>query len=311
MAAAALTLAAGCATAVPVEKVGAFPGDPAVTVSAALNGSDLTVNLSASCGKCPGGTFKVFPADQASSPHVWGEGHYHVFLDVLPTPPGSPIPKGPGIFHVSTPSFVIHGVTSGQHHLYVELGFSDHIPYQNTVQLLAFSGGVGAPQKIAAAPTPTPVASAAAAAPTSSAQGPVAATVQLLADPTNGGKFNPARQDTWVFGSQHTGFYLRKFAWTPIVRHRMVAGTASPDDPALTAYWAHRPGPARSGRGPSSSSSCAATPRPTRSRRSSTAAGWNCGRSSATTGSTSTSPRSRRAWSATRRWLSGESRSSS
>jgi RNA-directed DNA polymerase len=54
------------------------------------------------------------------------------------------------------------------------------------------------------------------------------------------GKFNPARQDTWVFGSQHTGFYLRKFAWTPIVRHRMVAGTASPDDPALTAYWAQR-----------------------------------------------------------------------
>ncbi len=54
------------------------------------------------------------------------------------------------------------------------------------------------------------------------------------------GKFNPARQDTWVFGSQHTGFYLRKFAWTPIVRHRMVAGTASPDDPALTAYWAKR-----------------------------------------------------------------------
>jgi plastocyanin len=123
---------------------------------------------------------------------MWGEGHYHIFLDVLPTPPGSPIPKGPGIFHVSTPTFVIHGVASGQHHLYAELGFSDHIPYQNTAQLLAFTGGVGAPQKIAAAPTPTPVASAPATSPTSSAQGPVAATVQLLADPTNGGKYNPA-----------------------------------------------------------------------------------------------------------------------
>lgn len=54
------------------------------------------------------------------------------------------------------------------------------------------------------------------------------------------GKFNPARHDTWVFGSQATGFYLRKFAWTPIVRHRMVAGTASPDDPSLTDYWARR-----------------------------------------------------------------------
>lgn len=54
------------------------------------------------------------------------------------------------------------------------------------------------------------------------------------------GAFNPARRDSWVFGSRDSGFYLRKFAWTPIVRHRMVAGTASPDDPALTDYWAER-----------------------------------------------------------------------
>jgi RNA-directed DNA polymerase len=51
------------------------------------------------------------------------------------------------------------------------------------------------------------------------------------------GMFNRARRDKWVFGSRDTGFYLRKFAWTPIVRHRMVAGTASPDDPALIDYW--------------------------------------------------------------------------
>jgi RNA-directed DNA polymerase len=43
-----------------------------------------------------------------------------------------------------------------------------------------------------------------------------------------------------VFGSRETGFYLRKFAWTKIVRHRMVAGRASPDDPALTGYWQQR-----------------------------------------------------------------------
>jgi RNA-directed DNA polymerase len=52
--------------------------------------------------------------------------------------------------------------------------------------------------------------------------------------------FNPARQDRWVFGSRQSGFYLRKFAWTPIVRHRMVAGGASVDDPDLAAYWAQR-----------------------------------------------------------------------
>jgi len=54
------------------------------------------------------------------------------------------------------------------------------------------------------------------------------------------GMFNPARQDKWVFGSRNTGFYLRKFAWTKIARHRMVAGRASPDDPALTGYWDQR-----------------------------------------------------------------------
>jgi RNA-directed DNA polymerase len=54
------------------------------------------------------------------------------------------------------------------------------------------------------------------------------------------GVFNPSRQDKWVFGSRETGFYLRKFAWTKIVRHRMVAGRASPDDPALTGYWDQR-----------------------------------------------------------------------
>ena len=34
--------------------------------------------------------------------------------------------------------------------------------------------------------------------------------------------------------------YLVKFSWTDIVRHVMVTGAASPDDPALTDYWAKR-----------------------------------------------------------------------
>jgi len=54
------------------------------------------------------------------------------------------------------------------------------------------------------------------------------------------GMFNPSRRDAWVFGNRESGFYLRKFAWTPIVRHRMVPGTASPDDPALAHFWATR-----------------------------------------------------------------------
>src|SRR5438270_888375 len=40
------------------------------------------------------------------------------------------------------------------------------------------------------------------------------------------GEFNQSRRDRWVFGDRPSGRYLTKFAWIPIVRHRMVPGTA-------------------------------------------------------------------------------------
>lgn len=54
------------------------------------------------------------------------------------------------------------------------------------------------------------------------------------------GAFNRSRRDQWVFGDRDSGAYLAKFAWTGIVRHRMVKGASSPDDPALAQYWADR-----------------------------------------------------------------------
>ena len=60
------------------------------------------------------------------------------------------------------------------------------------------------------------------------------------------GRFNKFRNDRWVFGDRsivnHRGdiAHLIKLAWTGIVRHQMVKGTASPDDPALLDYWAAR-----------------------------------------------------------------------
>jgi RNA-directed DNA polymerase len=54
------------------------------------------------------------------------------------------------------------------------------------------------------------------------------------------GQFNRGRQDRWVFGDRDGGLFLQKFAWTPIVRHEMVKGAASTDDPTLTGYWAGR-----------------------------------------------------------------------
>jgi RNA-directed DNA polymerase len=54
------------------------------------------------------------------------------------------------------------------------------------------------------------------------------------------GTFNKSRRDRWVFGDRDSGAYLHKFAWTRIVRHQMVTGTASLDDPDLTEYWTSR-----------------------------------------------------------------------
>jgi RNA-directed DNA polymerase len=51
------------------------------------------------------------------------------------------------------------------------------------------------------------------------------------------GQLNPERNDQWVFGDKHTGKYLLKFSWHNIVRHTLVRGTASPDDPDLREYW--------------------------------------------------------------------------
>ena len=54
------------------------------------------------------------------------------------------------------------------------------------------------------------------------------------------GSFNRSRRDRWVFGDRSSGIYLLKHSWTKIVRHQLVPGTASPDDPTLAEYWARR-----------------------------------------------------------------------
>jgi RNA-directed DNA polymerase len=60
------------------------------------------------------------------------------------------------------------------------------------------------------------------------------------------GRFDRFRGDNWVFrnraGIDDCGNvpHLVKFGWTDIVRHQLVTGTASPDDPDLIDYWARR-----------------------------------------------------------------------
>jgi RNA-directed DNA polymerase len=48
------------------------------------------------------------------------------------------------------------------------------------------------------------------------------------------------RQDRWVFQDKDRHGTLRKFAWTKIIRHRLVPATYSPDDPTLQDYWSQR-----------------------------------------------------------------------
>jgi len=54
------------------------------------------------------------------------------------------------------------------------------------------------------------------------------------------GQMKHDSKNKWVFGDKRTGAYMLQFAWTPIVRHVMVQGGASPDDPELQMYWDER-----------------------------------------------------------------------
>jgi RNA-directed DNA polymerase len=54
------------------------------------------------------------------------------------------------------------------------------------------------------------------------------------------GRFNPARNDRWIFGDHATGVYLPKASWQEIKRHTLVKGGASTDDPDLSGYWEQR-----------------------------------------------------------------------
>ncbi len=201
----AALLAACGTTQLPNAVVGPFKGDPAVAAAVSVNNSDVTVNITSQA-------FSVVPAAAATNQHQFGEGHYHLFLDVPPTAPGEVVPMGvSGIFHTTDSPFVIHNVTTGHHVLWVELGFSDHLPYTHLgVTDAAVSGALtrvefDAGNGIVAQASPSPAASAAAspssapsAAATSSAAASTApasggsTTVMVVADPTNIGKFDPA-----------------------------------------------------------------------------------------------------------------------
>ena len=185
-------LVSGCAQALPLESVGAFSTDPQVNPTlAGVSGGDVTINLATK-------NFKVVDPASATDPHKFGEGHIHIFLDSVPTPPGEVTPKIAGkIFHTFDSVYTIHDVTTGTHFVWVELGFSDHLPYPNAAVKLTFNVGNGAANPSpeaspsaapAASPSPSP---AAAASPSASSGGAATLKIQLVTDATNGGAYKP------------------------------------------------------------------------------------------------------------------------
>ncbi len=54
------------------------------------------------------------------------------------------------------------------------------------------------------------------------------------------GKFNPERDDKWVFGDKKTGTHMLKFGWMEIQRHELIKFDYSPDNPDLKDYWDKR-----------------------------------------------------------------------
>jgi plastocyanin len=180
----------GCNEQLPLVSIPSFKGAPSVKItSLQVVGGSVTVSLATS------GRFTVVSAADAASKHLYGEGHFHLFLDKL-TPPGQAIPKGqPGVFHTTDTTFVIPDVGGGDHTLWVVLGYSDHTPYEepSARASMTFHVGAGGP---APSPLPSQVAqatpNAAPSAAASAVAGPVAAKVEVAAgDPSIGGQFKP------------------------------------------------------------------------------------------------------------------------
>ena len=198
----ALALAlAGCGgeAALPNVDINPFKSDPTLSVALqAISGQDVTIRISAT-------NFKALAPAAATDKHKYGEGHFHIFVDVLPTPPGSTVPAGvTGVYHTPDSSYTIHGLPNGPHRLFVVLGFSDHLPYQafqdsegkfhGAIAELDFTTGPGQTQVTAPEANATPSTAPSASSPASAAAG----TIKLVSDPTNGGAYDPNSKSVHV-----------------------------------------------------------------------------------------------------------------
>src|SRR6202171_6759045 len=102
---------AGCASAEALQEVGPLRTDPTVHLALqSIQGSDVTVKIVTT-------NFKAVPPGQATDPHKYGEGHFHIFLDVPLTAPGEVIPKIKGIYRTRDSVSTIPNVANARHTL--------------------------------------------------------------------------------------------------------------------------------------------------------------------------------------------------
>ena len=113
------------ASGTSAQSAAAPPARAAVAITSpaegATTGTDVTVTLRAegvTIAKADGGK-------------VAGVGHYHLFLDTMPTADNIPIPPGSAkIVHIGTgdSTFTFKGLAPGQHQIIAVIGFGDHSP---------------------------------------------------------------------------------------------------------------------------------------------------------------------------------------
>jgi len=87
----------------------------------ATTGTDVTVTMRAT-------GVTIAKADGAK---VDGVGHYHLFLDTIPTPDNIPIPPTSAkIVHIGTgdSTFTFKGLAPGQHRIIAVIGYGNHSP---------------------------------------------------------------------------------------------------------------------------------------------------------------------------------------
>jgi hypothetical protein len=94
-------------------------------------GHDVTVTLSS----------KNVTIAKADAAHVEGIGHYHLFLDTIPSMDTLPIPPTTkNVVHIGTgdSTYTFKGLKAGAHQIIAVLGYGNHVPMPSVTDTVNF-----------------------------------------------------------------------------------------------------------------------------------------------------------------------------